>query len=110
MGGESALTTNGTRRRIAILPGDGIGPEIIDEAVKILELLNRRFALDAEWAFGEIGGAGYDAAGSPYPEATRELVRGADAVLLGAVGGPRWEALEKRLRPESGLLAIRAGR
>ncbi len=94
--------------KLAILPGDGIGPEIIAEAVKVLELLNRRFALGARWEFAAIGGAAYEAEGAPYPESTRTLVREADAVLLGAVGGPQWESLDKPLRPESGLLAIRA--
>ncbi|RMH50275.1 MAG: 3-isopropylmalate dehydrogenase [Zetaproteobacteria bacterium] len=93
---------------IAILPGDGIGPEIIAETVKVLELLNHRFALGAEWAFAPIGGAAFDDEGDPYPETTRRLARASDAVLLGAVGGPKWERLEKPLRPESGLLAIRA--
>jgi len=94
--------------KIAILPGDGIGPEIVAEAIKILELLNARFSLGAEWKFAAIGGAGFDEAGDPYPEATRKLVRAADAVLLGAVGGPKWEPLDKPQRPESGLLAIRS--
>jgi len=94
--------------KIAILPGDGIGPEIVAEAIKILEVLNSQFSLGAEWEFATIGGAGFDEAGDPYPEATRKLVRASDAVLLGAVGGPKWEPLDKPQRPESGLLAIRA--
>ncbi|MDX8413204.1 MAG: 3-isopropylmalate dehydrogenase [Mariprofundales bacterium] len=94
--------------KIAILPGDGIGPEIIAEAIKILGVLNTKFSLGAEWEFAGIGGAGFDASGDPYPEATRKLVRASDAVLLGAVGGPKWEPLDKAKRPESGLLAIRS--
>ncbi|WP_018294128.1 3-isopropylmalate dehydrogenase [Mariprofundus ferrooxydans] len=93
---------------IAVLPGDGIGPEIVREAVKVLEVLNKRFDLDATWKEAGIGGAGFDASGDPYPKATRELVHASDAVLLGAVGGPQWEALDKPLRPEAGLLGIRA--
>ncbi|MDX8410145.1 MAG: 3-isopropylmalate dehydrogenase [Mariprofundales bacterium] len=94
--------------KIAILPGDGIGPEIVAEAIKVMDLLNWRFTLGAEWEFAAIGGAGFDAAGDPYPEATRTLARAADAVLLGAVGGPKWESLDKPQRPEAGLLGIRA--
>jgi len=94
--------------RIAVLPGDGIGPEIVREALKTLDVLNREYGLNAEWEEAAIGGAGYDTAGDPYPESTRKLAREADAVLLGAVGGPKWEALDKPLRPEAGLLGIRA--
>jgi len=93
---------------IAVLPGDGIGPEIVREALKVLDVLNRGFGLNAQWEEAAIGGAGYDTDGDPYPEATRTLARAADAVLLGAVGGPKWEALDKPLRPEAGLLSIRA--
>jgi len=93
--------------KIAVLPGDGIGKEIVDEALKVLEVLNRSFGLDATWEEAHIGGVGYDEAGDPYPEATQKLVKASDAVLLGAVGGPKWEPLDKPLRPESGLLRIR---
>ncbi len=93
---------------IAVLPGDGIGKEIVTEALKVLDVLNRHFELNADWREGAIGGAGFDVAGDPYPEATQKLVRDSDAVLLGAVGGPKWEPLDKPLRPESGLLRIRA--
>ena len=93
--------------KIAVLPGDGIGKEIVDEALKVLEVLNRNFGLDATWQEAAIGGAGYDEAGDPYPEATQKLVKASDAVLLGAVGGPKWEPLDKPLRPEAGLLRIR---
>lgn len=94
--------------KIAVLPGDGIGPEIVREACRVLEVLNRDFGLGAVWDEAPVGGAGYDAAGDPLPEATLVLARGADAVLLGAVGGPQWEALAKPLRPEAGLLRLRA--
>ncbi len=92
---------------IAVLPGDGIGPEIVRETLKVLDVLNTHFALNAEWEEGLIGGAGYDGAGDPYPVATQQLAKASDAVLLGAVGGPQWEALDKPLRPEAGLLRIR---
>lgn len=93
--------------KIAVLPGDGIGPEIVREAMKVIEVLNRKFALGATWEEANIGGAGYDAEGDPYPASTQALVKGCDAVLLGAVGGPKWEPLAKPLRPEAGLLRIR---
>jgi 3-isopropylmalate dehydrogenase len=92
--------------KIAILPGDGIGPEIVAEALKVLERL-RRDGVAVETESAAIGGAGYDAAGQPLPEATLKLAQSADAVLLGAVGGPRYDALPRALRPEQGLLAIR---
>jgi 3-isopropylmalate dehydrogenase len=92
--------------KIALLPGDGIGPEIIAEAGKLLERL-RRDGLAIETETAPIGGAGYDAAGQPLPEATLQLAQAADAVLLGAVGGPRYDTLPRKLRPEQGILAIR---
>ncbi len=93
--------------KIAVLPGDGIGPEIVREAVKVIDALNEVFGLGAECEEALIGGAGFDGAGDPYPEQTRRLAKAADAVLLGAVGGPKWESLDKPLRPEAGLLRIR---
>jgi len=93
--------------KIAVLPGDGIGPEIVNEALKVLDVLNNHFGLDATWEEAAIGGAGYDESGDPYPDATQELCKQSDAVLLGAVGGPKWEPLAKPLRPEAGLLRIR---
>ncbi|MGE0082341.1 MAG: 3-isopropylmalate dehydrogenase [Thiohalomonadaceae bacterium] len=96
-------------KKIAVLPGDGIGPEIVAEAVKVLEALRDRFGLKVEMEHGHIGGAGYDAAGHPLPDATLKLAREADAVLLGAVGGPKWEPLPIAVRPEKGLLGIRKG-
>ena len=92
--------------KIAVLPGDGIGVEIVAEAVRVLECL-RADGLDLVIEVAPIGGAGYDAAGQPLPDATLELARRADAILLGAVGGPRYDALPRALRPEQGILAIR---
>src|SRR5271169_695798 len=92
--------------KIALLPGDGIGPEILAEAIKLLEHL-RRDGLPIETETAPIGGAGYDAAGQPLPEATLRLAQAADAVLLGAVGGPRYDLLPRKFRPEQGILAIR---
>jgi len=95
-------------KQIAILPGDGIGPEIIAEALKVLECLRADFGFDAQWRQAPIGGAGYDAAGKPLPDETLALARASDAVLLGAVGGPKYDELPREVRPERGLLAIRA--
>ncbi|HSD60523.1 MAG TPA: 3-isopropylmalate dehydrogenase [Burkholderiales bacterium] len=92
--------------KVAVLPGDGIGPEIVAEAVKVLERL-RRDGLPVEMEQAPIGGAGYDAGGDPLPESTLRLARQADAVLLGAVGGPKYDALPRPQRPEQGLLRIR---
>ena len=95
-------------KRVLVLPGDGIGPEIVAEAVKVLDHLAGE-GLDVELDEGLIGGAAYDAAGSPLPESTLAMAREADAVLLGAVGGPKWEPLDIAVRPEKGLLGLRAG-
>jgi 3-isopropylmalate dehydrogenase len=92
--------------KIAILAGDGIGPEIVAQAVRVLEAL-RSDGLKLELEQGLLGGCAVDAAGEPFPEATRRLVAEADAVILGAVGGPRYDALPRQLRPEQGLLGIR---
>jgi len=92
--------------KIAMLPGDGIGTEIVAEAAKVLERL-RRDGLPIETETAPIGGAGYDAAGQPLPDSTLAIAQGADAVVLGAVGGPKYESLPRHLRPEQGLLSIR---
>ncbi|WP_434513403.1 3-isopropylmalate dehydrogenase [Dechloromonas sp. ARDL1] len=89
--------------KICVLPGDGIGPEIMAEAVRVLQALDLKFELEE----GLIGGGAVDATGTPYPEATKKLTAEADAVLLGAVGGPKWDVLARELRPERGLLGIR---
>jgi 3-isopropylmalate dehydrogenase len=94
--------------KILILPGDGIGPEIVAEAVKVLECLRQEYGLDVMLEQGLLGGCAVDALGAPYPEQTQRQARAADAILLGAVGGPKWEQIERPLRPERGLLAIRA--
>ena len=89
--------------KIAVLPGDGIGPEIVAQAVKVLDALN----LNLEMTEAPIGGAGYEASGDPLPEDTLQLAKEADAVLLGAVGDWKYDTLERHLRPERGLLRIR---
>jgi 3-isopropylmalate dehydrogenase len=93
-------------KHIAILPGDGIGPEIIAQAVRVLDKLIAD-GLDADYQYAPLGGAAYDEYGHPYPEFTQKICRQADAVLLGAVGGPQYDKLERPMRPERGLLAIR---
>ncbi|MDD2775610.1 MAG: 3-isopropylmalate dehydrogenase [Gallionella sp.] len=94
--------------KIAVLPGDGIGPEIVAQAVKVMEAL-RSEGLPIEMEYAHIGGAGYDAAGDPLPEATLKLAQESDAVLLGAVGGYQYDNLPRPQRPEQGLLRIRKG-
>jgi 3-isopropylmalate dehydrogenase len=92
---------------IAVLAGDGVGPEVTREAVRALEAVGERFGHEFVCRTGLIGGAGIDATGSPFPDATRALVAGCDAVLLGAVGGPQWSDPAAPVRPEQGLLALR---
>jgi len=89
--------------KIAVLPGDGIGPEIVAEALKVL----RRLKLPMEIQEAPVGGAGYEAAGDPLPEATLRAAREADAILFGAIGGPQYDALPRDKRPERGLLRLR---
>ena len=95
-------------KKVLVLPGDYIGPEIMAEAVKVLESVNQRFGLGIELEHGLLGGAAIDAHGVPLPDATLALAREADAILLGAVGGPKWDNVERHLRPEKGLLGIRS--
>ena len=95
-------------KKILVLPGDYIGPEIMAEAVKVLNVVDARFDLDLELEHGLLGGAAIDATGLPLPAETLASARAADAILLGAVGGPKWDAVERHLRPERGLLGIRS--
>lgn len=95
-------------KRILILPGDGIGPEIVTEAAKVLAYLRDSSGLALETDEALVGGAAIDATGVPLPDATLDLAREADAILLGAVGGPKWEPLPIKIRPEKGLLGLRA--
>ena len=94
--------------RILMLPGDHVGPEIIAEADKLLQCLMSDFGLDAELEYANLGGCAVDAEGEPFPATTQRLAAQADALLLGAVGGPQWDGLERDRRPETGLLAIRS--
>ena len=94
-------------KKILVLAGDGIGPEIVGEAVRVLEVLRSGYGLDVELDTALLGGCAVDATGEPYPDATRAKAQAADAVLLGAVGGPQYDTLPRPQRPERGLLAIR---
>ena len=94
--------------KILILPGDGIGKEIIAQAIKVINSLNDNNDMGMSLEDGLIGGAAYDETGSPLPDETIKLAKNCDSILLGAVGGPKWESLERNLRPERGLLGIRS--
>jgi 3-isopropylmalate dehydrogenase len=94
--------------RILILPGDGIGPEIMHEAEAVLNVLRERHGFDAQWERALVGGAACDATGEPLPADTLSKAQTADAVLFGAVGGPQYDRLPREKRPERGLLALRA--
>jgi len=95
-------------KKILILPGDGIGPEIMNEATKVLDVLQRQFDIELEIEQGLIGGSAIDAQGSPLPDETINKAKQADAILLGAVGGPKWDHIDFDIRPEKGLLGLRS--
>ncbi len=92
-----------------ILPGDGIGPEIISQAEKVLAFLIQERGVKLDLEHGLLGGCAVDAAGVPMPEETLAKAKESSAILLGSVGGPKWETIERSIRPERGLLAIRSG-
>lgn len=94
---------------IAVLPGDGIGPEVIGQAVELIEAVGKKYGHEFVLHEALLGGCAIDAKGVPLPEETLELCKKCDAVLLGAVGGYKWDSLPGNLRPEAGLLGIRAG-
>ena len=94
-------------KRIAVLHGDGIGPEIVPQALRVLEAIGQRFGHTFDCVRGQVGGEAIDATGHPLPSETLELAKTSDAVLLGAVGGPTWEGLEYERRPERALLGLR---
>ena len=97
-----------TSFKIAVLPGDGIGPEVMEAAQSVLAAVSKKFKLHFEFSHGLIGGAALDAEDTPLPEDTLKLCRSSDAVLLGSVGGPKWDTLPPEKRPErGGLLALR---
>ncbi|EZH66846.1 3-isopropylmalate dehydrogenase [Bacillaceae bacterium JMAK1] len=94
-------------KKIAVLPGDGIGPEVTEAAVHVLKTVAKNTNQQFEFQYGNIGGVAIDEEGDPFPSSTEELCKSSDAVLLGAVGGPKWDQNEPALRPEKGLLAMR---
>ena len=95
-------------KHILILEGDGIGPEIVSEARKVLDVVNAKFDLGLTFESDHMGGCAIDAYGVPLADSTLEKARKADAILLGAVGGPKWDKLDRAIRPEKGLLKIRS--
>ena len=97
-------------RKVLIMDGDGIGPEIVQQARKVLEAVDQLDNLGIEFSEARLGGNAYEAEGHPYPESTKQKALDADAILFGAVGGPQWDggAVERHLRPEQGLLDIRS--
>ena len=95
------------RARIAVIAGDGVGPEVTAEAVRVLRAVAARYGHDFELPEAPFGGAAIDLCGDPLPPATLDLCRGADAVLLGAIGGPQWSSPQAPVRPEQGLLRLR---
>src|SRR5712671_5251908 len=101
--GEKRSIPGISKMRVAVLPGDGIGPEIIAEAEKVL----RKLGLALEFEHAPVGGAGYEAAGDPLPPATLQLAKAADAVLFGAVGDARYDRLPRAKRPEQAILGLR---
>lgn len=94
-------------KHILLLPGDGIGPEIVAEACKVLKVIDTKFGLGLTFSEDHIGGSAIDHFGVPLHDSTLERARSADAILLGAVGGPKWDDREASIRPEKGLLKIR---
>ena len=95
-------------KKVLVLPGDNIGPEIVAEAVKVLQKVSDQYSLGIELDYAHLGGAALDAVGEPCPQETLDKARQSDAILLGAVGGPQWDDVERHLRPEKGLLTIRS--
>ena len=93
---------------IALLPGDGIGPEVVQEAVKVLKVLEKTQGLELILNEVPVGGIAYEEYGQPLPNITLSTAKNADAVLLGAVGGPKWENIDFSLRPERALLGLRS--
>ncbi|MGD9568294.1 MAG: 3-isopropylmalate dehydrogenase [Sedimentibacter sp.] len=95
--------------KIAVIKGDGIGPEIVDEAIKVLNKIGEKFNHSFEYTEALAGGAAIDATGVPLPDETLDICKRSDALLFGAVGGPKWDSMPSNLRPEKGLLALRKG-
>ncbi len=97
-----------TKKKIAVTPGDGIGQEVTEQAIQVMKAVAARFDLELELSEHPVGGTAYDQTGTPIPDETLDACKAADAVLLGAVGGPKWEPLDFSVRPERGLLKLRS--
>ncbi|MDC0435478.1 isocitrate/isopropylmalate family dehydrogenase, partial [bacterium] len=95
-------------RKVVVLPGDGIGPEIVDQALRVLDAVNDTHQLGLVRQTHLFGGAAYDETGKPLPEDTLAACRDADAILMGSIGGPQYDAAPRELRPERGLLGLRS--
>ena len=95
-------------RKVLILKGDHIGPEIVNEAIKVLHRIDEKYQLGLQFEEGLLGGSAFDAVGDPCPETTLEKARQSDAILMGSVGGPEWDGVDRQLRPEKGLLKLRS--
>jgi 3-isopropylmalate dehydrogenase len=95
-------------KKVLIMSGDGIGPEIVAEAVKVLDTVKKKFNLDISTDEALVGGSAYDVHGDPLPEVSLEKARAADAILFGSIGGPKWDTIERDKRPERGLLRLRS--
>ncbi|MFB0559327.1 MAG: 3-isopropylmalate dehydrogenase [Dehalococcoidales bacterium] len=95
--------------KLAVLPGDGVGPEVADEAIKVLQTIGKRFGHKFNLDYGFVGGIAIDVTGTALPEKTLKMCQNCDAVLLGAVGGPKWDDPKAKVHPEDGLLALRKG-
>ena len=95
------------KARIAVLPGDGIGPEVMPQAIQVLEAIAKQFGHSFEFRNADVGGAAIDKTGRPLPADTLALAKDSDAILLGAVGGYKWEGLAYDVRPERALLGLR---
>src|SRR5512142_2612765 len=100
-------TSSRSNRKVLVLPGDGIGPEIMSEVMRVVEFFDRRDIARFDVSEGLVGGSAYDASGTPLTDATLAEAMAADAVLFGSVGGPKWESLPFELQPERGLLKLR---
>src|SRR6266566_2949252 len=101
------MSDSRSNRSVLVLAGDGIGPEIMREVMRVVEFFDRRHIASFDVAEGLVGGAAYDASGTPLTDATLAQAMAADAVLFGSVGGPKWETLPFELQPERGLLRLR---
>ena len=95
-------------RKVLLISGDGIGPEIMVEVRKVLDVVDRRFSLGLSYDEAQMGGAAIDATGGPLPEETLTKARACDAILFAAIGGPKWDKLDRAIRPEKGLLKLRS--